>query len=74
MRWKENELVDYLNTKSGGEATIDDIFEYFCVDMTNRNLANFRSCLKYMPAIDIRYRRRASFVQTVCRAKPMIIE
>lgn len=70
MRWKENELLEYLNSQSGREATVSDIFQYFRVDMSNRNLASFRSCLKYMSSIDVSYRRQLSFVEIVCRAKP----
>lgn len=69
MRWKENDLVEYLSSKSGREATVSDIFQYFCVEMTNRNLASFRSCVKYMSAIDISYRKQASYIQIICQVK-----
>lgn len=72
MKWKEPMLIDYLITRSGCEATMDDIFEHFGVNMTNSNIANFRSCLKYMTAIEIRYRRQKSFLQTICQANIMI--
>lgn len=74
MKWTEKRLVDYLTTKSGCEASVDDIFDYFGVQMTNRNIANFRSCLKYMPTVEIRYCRQNSFLQTFCKVNPILVQ
>jgi hypothetical protein len=65
MRWSEKRLVSYLIMKNSYQATIEEILNDFDIDITNQNIANFRSCLKYMTTVETVYRRNNFQVQTV---------